>query len=109
MFEAGKWAIGVDTDQWVSLGAPTNAALLTSAQKAIDVSVLDLINKNASGDLGGEDYSGTLANEGVLLADYHDLADEIAAIPGLTDEIEALRTAITGDTIKVCTYLARGC
>jgi basic membrane protein A len=109
MFEAGKWAIGVDTDQYVSLGKPTNAALLTSAQKAIDVSVLDVINKNASGDLGGEDYSGTLANEGVLLADYHDLADEIAAIPGLTDEIEALRTAITGDTIKVCTYLARGC
>lgn len=109
MFEAGTWAIGVDTDQWISLGLPTNAALLTSAQKNIDGSILDVINKNAGGDLGGEDYSGTLANDGVLLAPYHDLADEIAAISGLADEIEALRSAIEGGTIKVCTYLARGC
>src|SRR5262249_17379967 len=35
MFEAHKWAIGVDTDQYLSLGTPTNGALLTSAQKAI--------------------------------------------------------------------------
>jgi basic membrane protein A len=109
MQEAGKWAIGVDTDQWISLGPPTNAALLTSAQKAIDVSVLDVINKNASGDLGGEDYSGTLENEGVLLSPFHDLADEIAAIAGLADEIEALRADVKSGTIKVCTYLARGC
>ena len=37
-------------------------AILTSAQKAIDVSVLDVIKKTSGGDLGGEDYSGTLAN-----------------------------------------------
>lgn len=109
MFEAHKWAIGVDTDQFLSLGKPTNAALLTSAQKAIDVSVLDVINKNFAGDLGGEDYSGTLANDGVLLAPYHDLADAIGAISGLTDEIEALRGAIKDGSVKVCTYLARGC
>jgi basic membrane protein A len=109
MFEAGKWAIGVDTDQWISLGPPTNASLLTSAQKNIDGSILDVINKNAGGDLGGEDYAGTLSNDGVLLAPYHDLADEIAAVAGLADEIEALRAEIEGGTIKVCTYLARGC
>ena len=68
MLEAGKWAIGVDTDQSISIGPPTNAAILTSAQKAIDVSVLDVIKKIAGGDLGGEDYSGTLANNGVLLS-----------------------------------------
>jgi basic membrane protein A and related proteins len=110
MAAAQKWAIGVDTDQYISLGAdPAKSALLTSAQKAIDVSVLDLINKNAGGDLGGEDYSGTLANDGVLLSPFHDLEDEVAAIAGLSDEIEALRAGIEGGTIKVCTYLARGC
>jgi basic membrane protein A len=109
MFDAGKWAIGVDTDQFISIGPPTNAAILTSAQKAIDVSVLDVINKNAGGDLGGEDYSGTLANNGVLLAPFHDLNDEITAIAGLKNEIETLRAAITTGTVKVCTYLARGC
>jgi basic membrane protein A len=109
MFDHNLWAIGVDTDQWVSLGAPTNAALLTSAQKAIDVSVLDFFNQVEGGYLGGEDYSGTIANDGVLLADFHDLADEIAAIPGLTDEIAALKTALGNGSVKVCTFLGRGC
>ena len=106
-FEAGKWAIGVDTDQYLSIGAPTNAALLTSAQKAIDVSVLDLFNKNAGGDLGGEDYSGTLRNEGVLLAPFHDFDSQISA--ELKAEIEALRASIVDGTISTCDYLPAGC
>ena len=109
MFEDGKWAIGVDTDQFLSIGPPTNAAIITSAQKAIDVSVLDVINKNAAGDLGGEDYSGTLANNGVLLAPFHDLQDEIDATPGLTAELAALADAIKGGTVTVCSFLGRGC
>jgi basic membrane protein A and related proteins len=110
MFEAGKWAIGVDTDQWISIGPPTNAAIITSAQKAIDVSVLDVINKNAAGDLGGEDYSGTLANEGVLLAPFHDLQDEIDAIPGLSAELATLTESIRLGNISVCSFLTvRGC
>src|SRR5207249_3354463 len=47
--EGGYWAIGVDTDQYISIGPPTNAALLTSAQKAIDVSVLDFFNHVETG------------------------------------------------------------
>jgi basic membrane protein A and related proteins len=107
MFEAGKWAIAVDTDQWISIGPPTNAAILTSAQKAIDVSVLGVINKNAGGDLGGEDYVGTLANNGVLLSPFHDFDTKISA--ELKAEIEALKQAIIGGSVKVCTYLAEGC
>jgi basic membrane protein A len=107
MFEADKWAVGVDTDQYESLGAPTNGALLTSAQKAIDVSVLDVINKHFEGDMGGEDYVGTLANDGVLLAPFHDYEDEITAIEGLTGEIEALRAAIVDGSVSVCDFLAR--
>jgi basic membrane protein A len=109
MFEDGKWAIGVDTDQYLSIGPPTNAAIMTSAQKAIDVSVLDVINKNAGGDLGGEDYSGTLANNGVLLAPFHELEDEIAAIPGMADELAALTDAIKSGSVTVCSFLGRGC
>ncbi|HET8786724.1 MAG TPA: BMP family ABC transporter substrate-binding protein [Candidatus Limnocylindrales bacterium] len=107
MFEAGKWAIGVDTDQWISIGPPTNGALLTSAQKAIDVSVLDVFNKNAKGDKGGEDYSGTLRNGGVLLAPFHDFDSQIPA--DLKAEIEDLKAKIVDGTISVCEYLARGC
>ena len=110
MFEAGKWAIGVDTDQWISLEAqPYHAAILTSAQKAIDVSVLDVIEKNYAGDLGGEDYVGTIANQGVLLAPFHDFEDEIAAIEGLQAELDALEAALGDGSITVCSFLGRGC
>jgi len=78
MLAAGKYAIGVDTDQSISL--PDYAgALMTSAQKAIDVAVLDLIKKNDGGDAGGENYIGTLANAGVALAPYHDFDSKIPA------------------------------
>jgi basic membrane protein A len=107
MHDAGKWAIGVDTDQYISIGPPTNAAILTSAQKAIDVAVLDLINKNFEGDLGGEDYSGTIRNQGVLLAPFHDYEDQISA--ELKGEIEALHAALIDGTISVCDYLPAGC
>ena len=107
MHDANLWAIGVDTDQWISLGTPTNAALLTSAQKAIDVSVLDFFNQVKGGYLGGTDYSGTLENDGVLLAPFHDYESQISA--DVKAEIETLRGEISSGTVKVCTYLARGC
>ena len=105
--DQGLWAIGVDTDQYISLGEPTNAALLTSAQKAIDVSVLDFFNQVEGGYLGGEDYSGTLANNGVLLSPFHDYESEIS--DEIKAEIEALRAAIADGSVKVCDYLASGC
>ena len=106
MFERGLWAVGVDTDQWTSMEAlPEHAALLTSAQKAIDVSVLDFFNKAFGGDIGGEDYLGTLENDGVLLASFHDYEDELAAVPGLTDEVEALRAAIIAGEVGPCDFL----
>jgi basic membrane protein A and related proteins len=106
MLEAGKWAIGVDNDQAVTI--PDSAgALLTSAQKAIDVSVLDVIKKTSGGDLGGEDYSGTLANNGVLLAPFHDFEDDISA--EVKAELDALKAAIIDGSVTVCSYLGRGC
>ncbi len=63
MLAAGKWAIGVDNDQAITI-PESAAAILTSAQKAIDVSVLDVIKKTSAGDLGGEDYSGHARQQG---------------------------------------------
>jgi basic membrane protein A len=106
MLAAGKWAIGVDTDQAVSL-AEYAAAILTSAEKVIDVAVLDVIKKNAAGDLGGEDYSGTLANGGVRMASFHDLDSLVSA--DLKAEVDALSKSIADGSVTVCKYLARGC
>jgi len=108
MSEKGKWAIGVDTDQYISIGPPTNSALLTSAQKAIDVSVLDFFNQVAGGYLGGTDYSGTIANGGVLLSPYHDYDAQIPA--DLKAEIDQLKTDISKGVITVCRFLGeRAC
>jgi basic membrane protein A len=107
MFEDHKWAIGVDTDQFISIGPPTNAALLTSAQKAIDVSVLDFFNQVAGGYLGGTDYSGTIANDGVLLSPYHDYNDLFSH--ELKNEVETLKAKLFDGSVTVCSFLGRGC
>ena len=102
MLAAGKYAIGVDTDQAVSLPEYVGA-IITSAEKVIDLAVLDTINKNAGGDAGGENYLGTLANDGVRISPYHDFDSVISA--ELKAEIEALKAEIAAGTIKVSDYL----
>jgi len=107
MYEHQKFAIGVDTDQYISIGPPTNGALLTSAQKAIDVSVLDFFNQVATGYLGGTDYSGTIKNNGVLLAPYHDYDSKFST--DLKAEVDALKAKLADGSITVCSFLGRGC
>jgi basic membrane protein A len=102
MLAAGKYAIGVDTDQAVSL-AEYAAAIITSAEKVIDVAVVDTFNKNSGGDTGGENYVGTLANKGVRMSAYHDFASVIPA--ELQAEIEALSAEIAAGTVKIADYL----
>ena len=101
MLAAGKWAIGVDTDQAVSL-AEYAGAIITSAEKVIDVAVLDTFNKNSGGDTGGENYVGTLANGGVRMSAYHEFEDVIPA--ELKAEVEALSAEIAAGTVKITDY-----
>jgi basic membrane protein A len=106
MLAAGKWAIGVDNDQAITLSEYAGA-ILTSAQKAIDVSVLDVIQKTAAGNRGGEDYAGTLANNGVLLAPFHEFDSQISA--EMKSELDALKASIVDGSVTVCSFLGRGC
>jgi basic membrane protein A and related proteins len=101
MAEASKWAIGVDTDQALSL-PEYSKAILTSAEKRIDVAVFETIKKNAGGDMGGEDYVGTLANRGVALSPFHDLDAQVPA--DLKAEIDQLSKDIAAGTIKISDY-----
>jgi basic membrane protein A len=102
MAAADKWAIGVDTDQALSL-PEYSKAILTSAEKRIDVAVLDVIRKNAGGDKGGENYIGTLANGGVAISPFHDLDSQIPA--ELKAEVEQLSADIASGAVKVADYL----
>lgn len=102
MADAGKWAIGSDRDE--ALAATELAtSILTSAEKRVDVAVLATFKKNAEGDMGGEDFVGTLANGGVTLSPYHALDAQIPA--DLKDEVDQLRGEIESGAVKIADFL----
>ena len=102
MAAAGKWAVGVDTDQALSL-PEYSKAILTSAEKRIDVAVLETIKKNAGGSMGGANFVGTLANDGVAISPFHDLDSQVPA--ELKAEVTQLQSDIASGAIKVADYL----
>ena len=75
--ENGKWGIGVDDDQYYTLPNEKDI-LLTSCRKRLDNAVYAVVEAAYKGEFGGGgSYVGTLANEGVGLAPYHDYEDQI--------------------------------
>lgn len=75
--EYGKWAIGVDTDQYNTLYDQQDI-ILTSCLKRMDRAVNQVVTAALDNQFwGGTRYVGTLANHGVGLAPYHDFADQI--------------------------------
>lgn len=94
--ESGKWAIGVDTDQYYTLGDQQNI-LLTSCLKRMDRAVKLAVTAALDNQFwGGTRYVGTLANHGVGLAPYHDFESRIP--PQLHKEIlEIQRRILEGE------------
>jgi basic membrane protein A len=90
--------IWVDTDGFVS--APEFSDLmLTSVVKNIDVAVFTAIEQGVNGNFEGGVFSGTLENEGVGIAPFHDFEDEV---PQETkDELEEIRQGIIDGSISV--------
>ena len=73
---ANVYAIGVDADQCVSV-PDACPVLLTSVQKNMDVAVFDTIKSVMDGTFkGGTNYVGTLANNGVSIAPFHDYGQQ---------------------------------
>lgn len=101
MLAAGKYAIGVDTDQAVSLAEYADA-ILTSAEKVIDVAVLETFKKNAGGDMGGENFLGTLANGGVRMSPLHNFDSQVSA--ELKQEVADLQAKIASGEVKITDY-----
>lgn len=90
-------AIWVDTDGFES--TEYGSELITSAEKALDVAVRDAVLAAYKGEAGNGTYVGTLANEGVSIAPFHDfdsvISDETKA------EVEALKAAIIDGSLVV--------
>ncbi len=92
----GAKVIWVDTDGCVSVAADCDV-FLTSVQKKMDVAVFDTIEAAVNDEFEGGIYSGTLENDGVGIAPFHefegDISDELAA------ELEDLTAAIIAGDI----------
>ncbi len=90
------WIIGVDSD-WVQTAPEYADIVLTSVMKKIGASVYDVVDEAAVG--AGFDvtpYVGTLANDGVGLADFYDapVSDEVKAA------IEEIKAGIIDGSIE---------
>ena len=90
--------IGVDADVTQTDPSITNL-LLTSIMKGIQVAVNDVVTEAAAGKFDNTPFVGTLANNGVGLAPFHDFASKVD--PGLQGELDAIKADIISGKIKV--------
>ncbi|MGA2111894.1 MAG: BMP family ABC transporter substrate-binding protein [Anaerolineales bacterium] len=93
----GVLAIGVDTDQCISV-PDACPVLLTSVEKNMDVAVEGTIKSVIDGNFqGGHNFVGTLANNGVGLAPFHNLSSQVPA--SLQAELAQVRQGIISGAI----------
>ena len=84
---AGKWAIGVDSDQYLTSGdAAAQAVILTSMLKRVDVAVFETIKASVNGDKSGGIKMFDLSNDGV---GYSTSGGHIDEFVSQLDEIKA--------------------
>jgi len=96
--ERGTMLIGVDTDWYIS--APEfKETYLTSILKNMHVAVFDACKAVADGTFAGGVYVGTLKNDGVGIASYHEYADDVPA--ALDSELEQIKADLIAGTITV--------
>jgi basic membrane protein A len=90
--------IGVDSDQFESDTA-NQSVYLTSVLKNMDVTTFNAIKSVVDGTFQGGSIVGTLANDGVGLAPYHDFD---ATVPAeLKAQIDALKAGIIDGSVSV--------
>jgi len=95
----GVAVIWVDNDGFESLPAEFKPVLLTSVLKNTSDAVVSIVGDDVAGTFSKTPYVGTLANAGVDIAPFHDLATRVPA--ALSQEIDALRSSIVDGTLTV--------
>lgn len=96
----GRYVIWVDTDGYESIDdEEAKPLILTSVMKGITPAVQDVATAAANDEFDNEPYIGTLENEGVGIAPYHDLEGQVPA--ELQDEVEQLKQDIIDGTVVV--------
>jgi basic membrane protein A and related proteins len=97
--ELGTFSIvGVDVDQTVS-DSGNASVYLTSVMKGMDNAVYAASDEALNGTFTSDLYVGTLANEGVSIAPYHDWDSKVPQ--ALKDEVVQLRQDIIDGNVSV--------
>ena len=96
--------IGVDADLFVT-DPSTEAIILTSILKAMDLSSYETIMAAGAGNFDPTAYVGTLENGGVGIAPLHNFESKVD--PALVAEVEALQAAIIAGDVPVTSYLSK--
>ncbi len=93
----GKWAIGVDSDQWVTASADQQKHILTSMLKRVDVAVFETIKAVSEGNTDGGIITFDLKSDGVGYATSGGYVDDIQA------DLEEIKAKIVAGEIEVPT------
>lgn len=94
--------IGVDADLY-NTDENTQDYVLTSILKTMDLSVYEAVMSSADGSFDPEAYIGTLENDGVGIAPFHNFDGQVDQ--ALVDEVEELKQAIIDGSVSVTSYL----
>lgn len=94
--------IGVDADLYET-DPNTQDYVLTSILKKMDVSTKEAVVASSHGKFDASTYVGTLENEGVDIASFHNFESKVDK--GLADEVQALKKDIIDGKVTVKSYL----
>ena len=95
----GVSVIWVDNDGYDTLPEAYRPILLTSVLKDTEQAVREIAVSTTDDSFTNEPYVGTLENEGVGLAPFHDLESSVPA--DLAAEVDALRDQIVAGSVTV--------
>lgn len=95
--------VGVDAD-FTETDPSVADLMLTSILKGIDVGTYDAVLAAGNDDFDPTAFIGTLENEGVGIAPFHDFESKVPA--ELQGELDELKAAIIAGDVEVKSYLA---
>lgn len=94
--------LGVDADLFET-DPSTQDIILTSILKGIKSATSDVVSAAAAGDFSNEPYIGTLENDGVGFAPFHNFESMVS--PDLAGELDDIKAGIISGDIPVASYL----
>ncbi len=97
--DENKLIIWVDNDGYETLSPEFRSVVLTSVLKNAGSAIREIVTDDVDGVFSSDAFIGTLANEGVGLAPFHE--QKAAVSPELSEEIDSLRQKIISGDIVV--------